>query len=292
MSLRVRHLALGSVLAAGGLGSLTVVGLPTQLGAQDDVSATTEGPLEVMSGEGQYWYTGRQLRTPIVFRLPDADEEECVNARAAFRPSASGTPSPDTVNGRWENGQCLFSSFWTLGSQVGRQHLKATLVGTPELSTDVSATAREGARVFFGMAYTPRQDSYTELSAAGDGTSEVRSVERRAVVRPIIGVDFPLWPTWERIRVSAATSAKEIDEFFYFGISGLQVAVFGHAQEASAIDLHVGLQLSRRDLGFQGAACDDQPFCTRRDLRVGGLALLLTIDSASAFKGLAGAVLR
>jgi len=284
---------------------LAGVFLPVGLDAQGNDRRLA--PPEERFGDGQAWFAGRQLPDPIQVALPfAADPEECSRVRVVFRASEDGSPSPDTTSGAWSESGCMAQAYWSLSNRVGKQHLRVSLVGEPERQVEYEATGRQGARVFFGIAYTPSQDSYTELGfrsdtavvQSGDTTrfvasdsTWVRTVESRAGVFPVLGVDFPVWPSLERLRLSAAMSVRE-DRLFFFGFSGMQAFVFGPSAEASAIDLHVGLQLSRRDVGLQGEACSPDPFCSRSDLRVAGVTILLTVDSASAFRGLASAVLR
>ncbi|MEZ4414227.1 MAG: hypothetical protein R3E10_00580 [Gemmatimonadota bacterium] len=276
-------------------------------GAAQTITGLRLRPDPGESGDGQSWFAGRQLPRPILLHIDNVpDELACHRTAVVFRPSENGHPSPDTAYGAWSEGRCRVETRWNLADRVGRQHLKATLDGYPDERVVLEATGRQGARVFFGVAYTPRQDAYTTLVKtsdtavvqAGDTTrfltydsTSVRSIERRAGVFPIVGVDFPLWPSVERLRLSAAMSVRE-DRIFFFGMSGLQAFVFGESAEASAIDLHLGLQLSRRDVGFEGAVCAPARFCSRSDLRVAGVTFLLTVDSASAFRGLASTLLR
>ena len=207
-----------------------------------------------------------------------------------------GEISPSEAVGVWRESRCVAEGWWNLGSNVGLQHATAHLVdaagsaGSTE-AVVFQAIARQGARLFFGGAWTPREDRWVEL--VDDGSEPfLREVDPTGIFRPVIGVDFPIWPSWRRIRVAAGAGAREIDRTFYFGVSLLQGLLFGPSQEASAVDLHLGVQLSRRNVGIADPACGPSGLCTRRDLRFSGFTALVTVDGASAFRGLAGAVLR
>lgn len=248
--------------------------------------------LAVITGEGQFWYVGRQLREPVVFRISGTGLEEagCHDLRVYFTSDDAERVSPVVGDPRWEEGECRVRAWWTLGYGVGRQHLRAELPAGGRRAT-THAVARQGARIFFGGAWTPRQDGWTELRDDAEGPS-LRNVQPTGAFRPVLGVDFPAWPTQDRIRLAAAAASPHLDQFFFFGFSGLQAFLFGPAQEGSPVDLHLGFQLSRREVGRNGPACDPDPACTVRDLRFGGFSVLVTVDGASAFRGLAGAVLR
>lgn len=255
--------------------------------------AATAASLELVSGDGQFWYLGRQLRAPIVFRLsgPEVDPDQCPLFRVAFNSEDADRVSPLLGDPRWEEGQCLVRVWWSLGNGVGRQHLRAEVVGGDGRRATAHAVARQGARLFFGGAWTPRQDGWTTLDGTGENAS-VRTIDPTGAFHPILGVDFPAWPSRDRVRLAAAASSPHLDRFFFFGFSGLQAFLFGQAQEGSPVDLHLGFQLSRREIGLSGERCAPRPTCTSRDLRFGGLSLLVTVDGASTFRGLAGAVLR
>lgn len=259
-----------SLLAFGG-GAQAVVG-------QQDV----EGRLHVGNG-GQSWFVDRQLREPVEVTLASVDESTCRSATLSVDASGSGEVSPGLPFFAWDGQRCQALLYWTLSGEIGRQHLVLETMGDRAI---VEARARRGARVFFGAAYTPRQDSFRQVSS-GD---LVEDVDSNAAFRPVVGVDFPLWPSLDRVRMAVATGARELDEFFYFGASLLQAGVFGPQQEAASVDVHLGFQLSRRQIVVPGEACGSSP-CTKSDLRFGGVALMLTVDGSSAFRGLAGAIL-
>lgn len=258
----------------------------SDLGAQ----ATPDHGLQAVDGTGQYWYTGRQLRRPIVVELRGEDPRTCPARRVTFDAGEDGDVSPRAAAARWIDGRCLAEGWWSLGATVGIQHVQARLDGGGEVT--FRAVARQGARIFFGGAWTPREEAWVERVEPSDGAAYLRENEPGGVFRPIIGVDFSLWPSWRKVRMGVGASAREIDRYFYFGLSALQALVFGPGQEGSAVDVHVGVQLSRRDVGVSGASCAPEAVCTRRDLRFSGLTFMVTVDGASAFRGLAGAVLR
>ena len=245
-------------------------------------------------GTGQFWYTGRQLREPLSVMIPGEDAEGCGRRRVVFDAGEDGEVSPSVAHAVWDGSSCRAEGWWSLGNTIGMQHARATLEGGAETgAVTFQATARQGARIFFGGAYTPREEGWVELVASGASSpAGLRDVQPTGYFRPIVGVDFPLWPEWHRVRVAVGASAREIDRYFYLGISALQGLIFGPGQEGSAVDVHAGIQLSRRDVGLTGAACAPAAVCTRRDLRFSGVTFMVTIDGASAFRGLAGAVLR
>jgi hypothetical protein len=211
----------------------------------------------------------------------------------AFDTGGDGEVSPALAVAEWDGERCVARGWWTLGPTVGVQHARASLPGgAPTSSVVFQAVSRQGARIFFGGAWTPMQSSWTELVPTSSGPGELREVEGRGVFRPVVGVDFPIWPSWRRVRLAVGAGAREMDRHFYLGVSALQALVFGPGQEGSAVDVQVGIQLSRREVGISGPRCAPNPVCTRSDLQFGGIAFLVTVDGASAFKGLAGAVLR
>lgn len=268
------------VFAASGPG-------PTASLQAQETAAVSDAGVRLVDGGGQRWFTGRQVRDPVVLEVPGVDAAACEAATVEFTATAGGDVSPAVAHATWRDGRCVAETRWQLGSVVGRQHLQARRAGASGALL-VEADGRQGARVFFGGGYTPYETGFTAL--AEDGT--LVEQEGSGIFRPIIGVDFALWPDWTRVRAAVGASARELDRHFYFGLSGLQAFVFGPLQEGAAVDVHVGVQLSRRDVGAQGARCAPNPTCSVRALHFGGLAFLVTVDGASAFRGLAGAVLR
>ncbi|MEK9500810.1 hypothetical protein WI372_07465 [Gemmatimonadota bacterium DH-20] len=266
------------------------VGAPPSPAAITDVSPSAEPGPTVVDGADQVWYLGRQLRQPVVIAVPAESEADCMRHRVTFRAAGDGQVSPASAQAAWVWGRCEAESWWRLGETVGVQHLSAAVEGEAEVV--VRAVARQGARIFFGGAWTPSEDAWTELVTTGEAAPYLKERAGGSVFRPVIGVDFALWPSWRQVRVGVGASAREIDRHFYFGLSVLQGLVFGPGQEGSAVDVHMGLQLSRRDIGRTGASCAPATFCTERDLRFSGLTFMVTIDGASAFRGLAGSVLR
>ena len=283
--------ALGAVdLGALGLG----VGGPGVVGASLDYVGAAGIEAQLTSdGAGQYWYAGRQLRRPLIVTIAGESAESCGRRRVVFDAGEDGAVSPGVALATWDGSSCRAEGWWSLGTTIGIQHARATLEGGSEVGeVTFQAVARQGARIFFGGAYTPREERWVELVDDGDAPAGLREVQATGYFRPIVGVDFALWPSWNRVRVAVGASAREIDRYFYFGISALQALVFGPGQEGSAVDVHAGIQLSRRDMGVSGAACAPAAFCTRRDLRFSGVTFMVSIDGASAFRSLAGAVLR
>ncbi len=265
--------------------------LSAAAGAAPEVTVPVS--LEVVAGDGQFWYLGRQLRAPVVFRLsgPEVTPDRCPLFRVAFTSEDAERVSPVTGDPAWDGGGCLVRAWWSLGHGVGRQHLRAEVVGGGGRRATAHAVARQGARLFFGGAWTPRQERWTTLEGSGENAS-VRTVEPTGAFHPVVGVDFPVWPSRDRLRLAAAAASPHLDRYFFFGFSGLQAFLFGQAQEGSPVDLHLGFQLSRREVGVSGERCAPRPACTTRDLRFSGLSILVTVDGASTFRGLAGAVLR
>lgn len=276
---------------AGRLATLVFCGTVLGPGVAD-LGAQTPGEagIEATDGMGQFWYVGRQLRRPLVVELAGETAASCSARRVTFDAGDDGGVSPEVAGGRWVDGRCVAEGWWNLGPTVGMQHVEARVDGGGQAV--FQAVARQGARIFFGGAWTPREERWVELVEPDEGSPYLRDNEPTGVFRPIVGVDFALWPSWRRIRMGVAASAREIDRHFYVGLSALQALVLGPGQEGSAVDVHVGLQLSRRDIGVSGAACAPVTVCTRRDLRLSGLTFMVTVDGASAFRGLAGAVLR
>lgn len=283
--------ALGAVdLGASSLG----IGGPGLVGrAVAHVGAAGIEAQITTDGTGQFWYAGRQLRQPLAVTISGEDAASCAHRRVAFDAGADGAVSPRVALAVWDGSSCRAEGWWSLGPTIGIQHARATLEDAPEFgAVTFQAVARQGARIFFGGAYTPREEGWVELVDEEGTAAGLREVPPTGFFRPIMGVDFALWPSWHRVRVAVGASAREIDRYFFFGISALQGLVFGPGQEGSAVDVHAGIQLSRRDVGLSGAACAPAAFCTRRDLRFSGVTFMVSIDGASAFRGLAGAVLR
>jgi hypothetical protein len=248
--------------------------------------------LEVVAGNGQFWYLGRQLRAPMVFRVsgPGVDARSCSFIPVGFSSEDADRVTPLVGDPVWEEGQCRVNAWWSLGMGVGRQHLRGEILGGGGRAT-AHATARQGARLFFGGAWTPRQDGWAVVEGSG-AAARVRPVAATGAFRPVLGVDFPLLPSRDRVRLAAAAASPRLDQFFFFGFSVLQALLVGQAQEGSPVDLHMGFQLSRREVARSGPGCAPEPVCTSSDLRFGGLSLMVTVDGGSAFRGLAGTVLR
>lgn len=283
---------LPGLLLALGAGAGASEAQSTAERAGDGPATADRAPAEpvVVAGGDQVWYVGRQLRRPVVVTLSGETASTCSRRRVRFSAAGDGQVSPSVARPGWVDGRCLAEGWWRLGDTVGVQHLSAAVDG--EADVVVRAVARQGARIFFGGAWTPSEDRWTELVVAGEAAPYLKERPGGSVFRPVIGVDFPLWPSWRQVRLGVGASAREIDRYFYFGLSLLQGLVFGPGQEGSAVDVHMGMQLSRRDIGRTGTFCAPATLCTERELRFSGLTFMVTIDGASAFRGLAGSVLR
>ncbi len=263
--------------------------------ASSGEAQVSNGPatLAPASTEVPVWYIGRQLRKPIEVTVNGVAAQECPKARVSFQASGKGLASPDAAPGVWADNRCVVTVSWTLSDEVGRQHLTAQLVngGSPE-PVVFEARGRQGARLFFGAAYSPHEEAFTRFMEIEGEPPRLEQVEARAAFRPVMGVDFAPWPEWDRLRLAVGTGARDFDKQFFFGFSMLQAFVFGQPSEGSTVDLHAGIQLTRREIGLAGSQCEGVPVCKTSDLRFSGLAVFIGVDGASAFRGLASTILR
>jgi hypothetical protein len=122
-------------------------------------------------GNHQTWYEERQQQHPLRVEISGpASETECLGAAVAFRPGSGGTSAPDTAYGMWstEDPQhCVATSWWRLSKGVGRQSLRANLVGEPAKAVNFSAQARALPRIVVGLA-AYQTHSFSELQTTVD----------------------------------------------------------------------------------------------------------------------------
>ena len=87
--------------------------------------------LEVVSGNGQFWYLGRQLRAPMVFRVsgPGVDARSCSFIPVGFSSEDADRVTPLVGDPVWEAGECRVNAWWSLGTGVGRQLSRAEILG-------------------------------------------------------------------------------------------------------------------------------------------------------------------
>lgn len=160
--------AFGTVRLAAVLGAMLGLGV-TDLGAQ---SPGAPG-VEAVDGANQVWYVGRQLRRPLVVEVAGETARSCEGRRVSFDAGDDGDVSPATAVPRWIDGRCRAEGWWSLGPTVGVQHVRARVDGDPREAV-FQAVARQGARIFFGGAWTPREDGWIELVRPDDGPARLR----------------------------------------------------------------------------------------------------------------------
>jgi hypothetical protein len=272
-------------------------------------------PLQQMApnvlNDEQTWFTGLQLRHPILVAIRDATDQDCHLHLVAFRKYGSAQAAPDTVRARMGNprgtgDQCYAQTTWKLDSDVGTQHLRAQLVGNSAASVDATATARRVARGFLGLGLVFNEANYDTISEKRDsiqvlrgdttffGAITSRSETRAklgAAIRPYIGVDFPVLPGFRWLRWSIATSVKELNTFFWMGFSVLQLRFREH-MEATGIDLHFGVFASRVQRLRRGAnECGaNNDICTKPELKFDRIGLMATFDASSLASAIASAL--
>jgi hypothetical protein len=271
------------------------------------------GPLSLglLYGDDQWWYEDRQLPDPLTLQIVGVDDSaECRQARVAFRATGGGTLSPDTSYGSWrdEERRCVVQSYWRLGKGVGEHHVHSRLVGDPSEYERFSARARGLPRLIVGLAIGRewQVDRVTESKTTIRITRQLEeghSVAYDSVVteqkfiegdtdwpiRPTLGVDWAVWRSLERVRVSIAASALDPKSDWYLGFSLLQ-PVYGIQQESIPFDLHAVMQVSRRNRITNALDCHTAlGTCeTEKRTRPAGFGVMLTVDSSPLLGTLLG----
>jgi hypothetical protein len=243
--------------------------------------------LAAVSGNDQWWYQNLQLRRPVRVAIVGApSSSECEAATVIFR-AVGGTAAPDTANGTWQSGGwpgCVAQSWWHLSNDVGTQALRATLPNGSNVT--FRAHARELPRVVIGVA-VDRKHSLWEAKTDTETIHVTHTTSGGAVAfdslitttkpshtaaawtfTPTVGVDFPIHPQVEPIRVSLLTTLKDPERNLFVGLSVPQL-LRGVAQESVGFDFHLTMHVERvttlKDptaCGLDPAKCD-----TRNPLR-------------------------
>lgn len=307
--------AAGSVVTA----SATIGSDESRVEIQIKAPAPAPTPLTLSSvprkglpalGDRQSWYEKRQLRDPIPVVIGGAkNEASCDSAQVVFR-AVGGSTSPDSVRGQWTEatketpGSCTARAHWRLGEGVGRQHLRAHLVGNADESLQFTSTARALPRLTIGLVVSRPSgyhrleitaDTVTVTRTVGDSTVEMKrvtttekaqEVERDFAMTPVLGFDWPMVPQWGRLRVSAAASLASPTQDWFFGVSLVQIAV-GLPHEAVGVSLHGVVHVSRRTVVKNPEACLQRQSCgTGDELVPASVGFMFTVDQTSLLSNL------
>jgi hypothetical protein len=268
------------------------------------VGAHAQAPLRTV--EEVAAYAGTQLRD-VQVAAAIVDPEQCSSSivRFSVRPGM-GAVSLDSVFGEPDPLlQCVYKTDWRLGDQIGRQTLVARAGSAAPLS--VHAIARRRSTIRLGLAMAVRHGGVSALETPAvrrvrvqrdDSTVGIDSILEATYVRetgweiepmPLILLDTPLRPGFDRLRLSIGASATNFRRDFYAGI-GVGQLKWGSAIE-DGFDLQVGTLLSRplrlanpdqcaRDL--TGPADVRIVSCRETsDLRWGGLAVTASTHAQS-----------
>ncbi len=250
-------------------------------------------PLEIVSGDKQYWFQGFELHDPLVVRLTGlSDESQCKKTPVAFRTVAGGKIMADTVFGDLINKECRAATRWTLDNRVGYQGLRAATPGDKS-GVLFEARSRRLPRVFLGAftGWRPGYDKRTSkpdtvlVTTDADGTKEVTKridkhydatdQEAGLTIDPVVGFDFPLWYKLEAWRVSVGAAVDDFDHEWFVGLSILQPTQ-GFLQEAMGMDLHFALKILKRDEVVDPDSCADNTCVTRTRTQLGFGVMVVT----------------
>lgn len=271
----------------------------------------SQGTITIDRGADQHWYAGRQLKDPVSITLDTSTCSNLTQPVAVFRSTGDGAHlSPDTVPLQ----NCSAETWWTLGDEVGTQHLAVSVPGSGRrviARAQTSATARQGARLIFGLAvgweqsfkaYVPK-DSATVTTIRVDsvtthttvktevGSPGSRKIDGRVQFRPTIGVDWAPFPSQERLRFSIAAAVQDLDRYFYVGASVLSWREGIH-HDPDPFSIHLFFQAARLEVAEEECG-NDVTFCAGDDFELfNGGGLMVTIDPANMFTGLASILFR
>ncbi len=271
------------------------------------------------SGDKQAWFVGAQLKKPLRVTIPQlnrpADRSACEKSVVVFRPFGGGSVAPDSARATYDRDAqaCTAAARWTLGDAVGQQSTVAQLVNGGTGSRQIfTATARQPARLAVGFSITFFQTDFDEIQSTtrsvkttrvdSSGTTieetltmtETDSVPKRdprgVDFDPIVGVDFPLVPSWGGVRLFTGVSIKEPTRFVYVSFSILQ-PFFTTLMEATAVDLRLGFRFARRTIALSGSDCDNgESLCKGDRIHVDGPTLLVSVDGTKIIGTILGSV--
>jgi|GEM_PF-6783231 len=230
---------------------------------------TSRTLLPASRGGVPHWFVQRQLTdsTRVFITSPGSD---CSSNVVVFTPSVGdGTVSPDSVRGVMEGNACVATTWWTLGSNIGRQHLRAVLADERSKTLTMTAIGRGLPRLGGGLALIHDYRSFRVLkdSTAGDSTrTTVSKVGSEWRTDPLIVSDFPVVPSARWLRGVLGVALKSPDRDFYVGISALQPFV-GVTREGVAYDLQFVMHAGRRKVVRNSSCIADMVFddCQEKD---------------------------
>jgi hypothetical protein len=214
-----------------------------------------------------HWFVQRQLTdsTRVFVSNPTDD---CGSNVVAFIPTpGDGTVSADSVRPTMEAGACVATTWWTLGSNVGRQHLRALLADERSKAVSVTAIGRALPRLGAGLVVGYDHRSYQTLKdttlvihvthTVGDSLTiaqdslvtrhTVSDVDSKVLIDPAIITDFPIVPQARWLRGMVGVSAKSPDRDFYLGFSALQ-PIYGVTREGVGFDVQFVVHAGRREV--------------------------------------------
>jgi hypothetical protein len=263
--------------------------------------------------ETPHWYQQHQMRTPVLARIRVSPNLACKEVGVVFRTGADGRISPDTA---WaerttaDTTLCVATGRWTLGSAVGHQFARATLVNDPSQHVEYEAKSRTLPWIGMGVASTRNMRSFktTESekgvakitrkikNAAGTDSIEITSdssltsvkeVRRQTVLSPVIAVDFPIYLPSQSLRLSVAADIAHPATNWFVGFSILQITS-GFEHEDVGYDIHIVGQLSKRDVLQNPVECAARTAkCeSRSETRFVGVGMLLAVNAGGVLETL------
>ena len=262
------------------------------------------------------WYQGRQLKDPVgvvIRRDPSSPAAPvgswCTKQKVVFRAlGESGTVTVDTARAQvYRNSECEARTHWRLGTTVGEQMVRASLVGGKKPEQEFRAHSRALPWFGTGLAWhgspgyvgvekkdkkisitSTRTDSVTGITTelATDSTVTVKGpdpVGRGKRLAPVLSVNFPLILGLQWLRLSIASDLASPTTRGFVGVSMLQ-PFHGFTQEDTGFDLHLVAEVTKRDELKDAPACAASGSCDTRPRTIfGGVGVMVMVNAASVF---------
>jgi hypothetical protein len=271
------------------------------------------------------WYADRQLRSPLVVRVVNADEAACPGVVVRFRPAGDATVGPDSAFGVWKEPKhgspyCAAEARMKLGKDVGVHLARAQLASDPKQQVTLRTKARALPRITAGLVavndrrYDLRKDDSQPIkitrrwsfdSVIGGRTTTVTvdtvldaNTGRPNSVRsdlwsftPTLGIDWAPFRPMTRVRISVSTALEGARDNWYAGVSILQLLQDFH-REAIGIDFQGVVPFQRRNVVTNPAACQslrttDACATERHSLEAVGYGVMVTLDGVQLLTQLA-----
>jgi len=220
-----------SPLARFRLGSAAALALAVACSGSDLLlpSASQPAAIALAAGDGQSGVAGGILPESLAVRITDAADRPAAQVRVAFTPGAGGGQTkPDTAvtdnTGR-------AAAQWVLGAQAGTYKVKASVVGSTQLTTSFTATVLPTTASALFITTQPSASAVVGQALAQQPQIQLRDNQGKPVAQAGIAVTAAIasGPTGGTLsgQLTQATDANGLATFTDLALSAIGTYTLG-----------------------------------------------------------------